>query len=39
LSAEFEALIGKKFKFSFILVTCALPPRQLTSSRMDIRDG
>jgi len=29
----------KKFKISFILVTCALPTRQIPSSGMDIREG
>jgi len=32
LSVEFEVLMGKKFKFSFILVTCALPTRQIASN-------
>jgi len=39
LSAEFEALMGTKFKFSFILVTCALPKRKIASSKIDIREG
>ena len=30
---------GKKFKFSFILVTCALPTKQIVSSRMNSRGG
>jgi len=27
---------GKKFKFSFVLVTCTLPTRLIASSKMDI---
>jgi len=37
MSAEFEALMGKKFKVSFILVTYALPTKHIQSSGMDIR--
>jgi len=36
LSAEFEDLMGTKFKISFILVTCALPTRKIASSRIDM---
>jgi len=31
--------MGKKFKFSFILVTCALPTKEIASSGMDVREG
>jgi len=39
LSAEFEALMGKKFKFGFILITCALPTKEIASSGMGIGEG
>jgi len=29
---------GQKFKFSFILVTCTFPTRQIPNSGMDIRE-